>query len=358
MAEKRKKASIIFLVNSGGFSGAETVNLKIIRNLQKKYSFFYASAAGSVSEYLEENKIKHIVIDKISVKTIRQIEYDYHPDIFHATDYKVSVVCALAHLKTPFISHLHSSSLWLDKIHPYTFAYLYAGLKAAKILTVSESIERNYLFSRFIQNKIKCISNPVCREDILNNCDVGSQKVYDICFTGRLSEEKDPLLFLKIVKNLKAQFSELTAVMVGDGDLRNIVEQKIKEDSMSDYVTLAGFQKNPYQIMVKAKIFLLPSKFEGYPLVAIEALTLGLPCVVADVGGLGMIVTKKCGFLCKNISEYENGLKNLLDNEKIYQEYSREAKIRAKELENNSEYMRKIDACYKEVLKEEFRNGK
>ncbi len=350
MTEKNRKHNVVFLVNSGGFSGAESVVLKIIRNLKKDYKFYYASESGSVNEFLKEEEVDHIIIKKVSIRTVRQIEREYHPDIFHVLDYKASVICALSYLKTPFVSHLHSSSLWLDKFHPYSFAYLYAALKSGEILTVSDSIERRYIFSGFIRNKIHCISNPVCGMDILKKCNINQKKQFDICFTGRISIEKNPFLFLEIIKKIKNQFDHLKVVMIGDGPLFEEVSQKIKEDGMSDYVTLAGYQKNPYDLMVRSKVFLLPSKYEGYPLVIIEALTLGLPCVVSDVGGLRMILTKECGFICTSEEDYQKSLKMLLENEEQYKIYSEEAKKRAKILENNAKYMKQIDLIYKKIL--------
>ena len=346
----KQKKVIIFLVNSGDFSGAEKVNLTIIKYLQQEYQFYWASASGDIDEYLVENHIKHIIVDKIDAKTIRKIDKDYCPDLFHATDYNASVMCALAKMKTPYISHLHNNTPWLQTIHPYVFAYLLAAKRAKKILTVSDSIEKEYVFANLIQKKIQNISNPVCRDDILKYGKLGMEKKYDICFTGRFVEQKNPFLFLRLIKCLKSEYPKLTAVMVGDGELRADVEEKIKQENMSDYITLTGFQKNPYRYMGESKIFLLPSKYEGYGLVAFEALTLGLPCVVGAVGGLVDVVTPECGFLCTTEQEYLQGLKLLLSDTSVYKQYSQKAEDRAKQMENIDIYMQKIRENYEHII--------
>ena len=125
--------------------------------------------------------------------------------------------------------------------------------------------------------------------------------------------------------------------MVGDGELRDIVRQYIQKNNMSGYVTLTGFQKNPYLWMDQSKIFLLPSKYEGFGLVFFEALTLGLPCVASDVGGISDIITEKCGFLCHSKAEYIKSLELLLEDENLYRTYSKEAQKRAQRMENLSE---------------------
>ena len=352
MLQSSKKSIIIFLVNSGNYFGAEKINVKIIKKLQTKYLFYYASPKGSVDKILKEHDIRHIIISKIDRKTIRNIEKIYHPDLIHATDYKTSVMCALANIKTPFISHLHSSVPWLDKIHPYTIAYLLAAEKAKKIITVSDSIEKRYIFSTFVQNKFQCILNPVCSKEILSKAGAASDKRYDICFVGRLSEEKQPLLFLDIIKSLKKKYPNLKTIMLGDGDLRKKVVEKIKKEQMTEYVLWKGFQSNPYKFMNQSKILLLTSRYEGCPLVVLEALVLGLPCVVADVGGLSDILTDKCGFLCKEKSSYQKYLSILLKHTSIYEKYSDESRKRAMFLENRFHYMEKVDNCYQQILEE------
>lgn len=342
--------TIIFLVNSGDFSGAEKVNLEIIKNFQNKYKFYWASAMGAIDEYLDENQVEHIVVDKISVKTVRQIEHDYQPDIFHATDYNASVMCALANLKTPFISHLHNNTPWLKKIHPFVFAYLYAAIKTKKILIVSDSIEREYIFSKVIKGKIQNVANPISCQDILDKSDQNNKKQYDICFVGRLTDQKNPFLFLHIIKRLKKQYADLKAIMVGEGELRNDIQKRIESDGLSEWITLVGFQKNPYEYMGKSKILLLPSKYEGYGLVAFEALTLGLPCVVADVGGLSSIVTAECGFLCRKEEEYLEGIKILLSDQSVYEDYSLKARKHAREIENVEIYMKNIENVYESII--------
>jgi len=351
MSRQNKKV-VIFLVNSGVYSGAELVNLKIIKSLSWKYKFYYASEKGIIDTYFEKEGIQHIVIDKINAKNIRKIENTYQPDIFHATDFRVSVACALANLKVPFISHLHNNPLWIKKLHPYTFAYLFAARKAPIILTVSKSIEKEYIFADLISRKIYCISNPVCCGDVTRHKPQTQEKKFDICFTGRLSDQKNPLFYLSLVKQLHNKHPQLKAIMVGDGELRDIVRQYIQKNNMSGYVTLTGFQKNPYLWMDQSKIFLLPSKYEGFGLVFFEALTLGLPCVASDVGGISDIITEKCGFLCHSRAEYIKSLELLLEDENLYRTYSKEAQKRAQRMENLSEYMEKIDACYTKLLLE------
>ena len=353
----KNKKIVMFLVNSGNYSRAEQINLKIILSLRELYKFYYVSESGVIDTYLKKNQIEHIIINKMNILALKNIEKQYHPDLFHATDYRVSVLCACANLKTPFISHLHNNPLWIKKFHPYTFAYLFAALKSEYVLTVSESIEKEYIFSKIVRKKIICISNPVCCRDILKYYVQDQEKSFDLCFTGRFADQKNPLFFLNIVKRLKKKYPKLKAVMIGDGELRSVVEKQIEKYNLSNSIVLTGFQKNPYLFMGKSKIFFMPSKYEGYGLVFFEALTLGLPCVASDVGGIPSIVTEKCGFLCKKPSDYLKGIEVLLNDNELYQKYSGEARKRALQIENHSEYMKNMEHFYRRILERKVQDG-
>ena len=294
--------------------------------------------------------IKHIEIEKVNRKEINRIIKEHQPDILHATDYRASVICSLCTRKIPIISHLHNNSPWLkNPIHPNSLAYLYAGVKSNAILTVSDSIEEEYTYSNLISKKITNISNPISRKEILSKVEKKEDKQYDICFVGRLTEAKDPLRFIELISKLKKQKKNIKAIMVGEGELRKQCEQKIKELSLSRNIKMAGFQKNPYTYMKQSKVFLLPSKWEGFGLVVFESLTLGLPCFVTKVGGMVNLVTETCGGFCKTDKDFVDKIIPLLTEEKKYQTISKEAIKRSKELDNSKFYYENIDKIYQEV---------
>ena len=100
--------------------------------------------------------------------------------------------------------------------------------------------------------------------------------------------------------------------------------------------------------LLESKIFLLTSDWEGYGLVAFEALTLGLPCVVSNVGGLPNIVDNDCGALCnsENIDDYLNNIKEILFNKEKLCTYSQNAVNKSKKLDNLIEYMIQLSKIY------------
>lgn len=344
--------TIIHLMSTNDYSGAENVALNIVKSLSSYMDIYYATREGRILEFTKKNNIeKVIILDELSIKEIKLIEKKYNPDIIHAHDYRASVLASLACKKCKVIAHLHNNSPWIKKIyHPYSWILLFSSLKISKILTVSNSIEKEYVFSKFIRKKIVTISNPVSMQRVLQNINKDDKKIFDLCFTGRLTEQKDPLQFIKLVSLLKQDKQNIKAIMIGDGELRGECEKNIKEKDLSENINICGFMENPYVLMNKSKIFCLPSKWEGFGLVAFEALTLGMPVVVSNVGGLPEIVDETCGKLCTNENEFYEEIKKLLTDKQEYLKKSNNAIKKAKSLDNFKKYMQNITEIYTEIL--------
>ena len=350
MKNFRNKPVIIHLVNSNIFSGLEKVAIDIIENLKDKYDFYYACKDGPIEEVLKEKKIKRIQIKEISKKEILRIEKIYKPNIIHAHDYKATLFCGLFIKNTKIISHLHNNSPWIKEIlHPYNYIFLKACLNPLmeKIFVVSKSIENEYIFSKFIKDKIQVIGNPISISNVINGINLNADKVYDVCFVGRLTKQKNPIRFIKIINLLKEKIPNIKAIIIGDGELKDSCMRKIEKLKLQENIKLLGFIKEPYKEMAKSKVFCLTSDWEGFGLVVFEALALGLPCVVSGVGGIVDIVDDKSSFLCTSDADFEKYISELLHLDKEnYNKKSFSAIKRAKEIENVKEYIKIIDDTY------------
>lgn len=342
---------VMFLMSTNGFSGAEKVNLSIINNLYGQFHFAYVSTEGEIKEYLEKEKVEHIIIPKLSISNIKNAINMFKPDIIHATDYKASVMAALCNVKVPIISHLHNNSPWLKNINLKSIVYLVATYRFNKILTVSESIKKEYIFSKWIDKKVQNISNPVSTKEILElSKNKSEKKMYDICFNGRICEQKNPKKFIDIIAEIKNKKKDIKVVIIGKGGMFKEIQQYIIEKNLNENIEMMGFVKNPYQYMKQSKIFCLTSDWEGFGLVAFEALTLGLPCVVSKVGGLIDIVDEKCGKLCIKEEEYIEEIMNLLNDENYYLKKSCNALAKSKKIENIEVYMERMKDIYNKII--------
>lgn len=342
--------TVLHVLNTGTYSGAENVAISIISGIQKNNSenrVIYVALNGDIENKLKEQNIEYFLVDKICKKSISEVIKKFNPNIIHAHDFTASIICSFSTKNIPIISHLHNNPKWIKKINIRSLIYLVATRNINKILTVSEAIEKEYIFRRFITKKIICVGNPIRRESILKNVNSNDcLKKYDIVCVARLTSQKNPSKFINLINRLKADNKNIKAIWVGDGPLKDECLLLCKQLNLSNNIDFVGFKNNPYNYMNNSKVFVLTSDWEGFGLVAFEAITLGLPAVVSNVGGLPSIVKNSCGKLCDNLSDFEIEINRLLNDEKYYSRKSKMALEQSKKIENYNEYITKISQLY------------
>ena len=99
---------------------------------------------------------------------------------------------------------------------------------------------------------------------------------------GRFSPEKNHMALLEGFARLHAEDGRCRLFLIGDGALREAYEAKIAELGLADSVTLTGQLDNPFGIMRRCGCFILPSLYEGMPMVTYEARALGLAIILSD----------------------------------------------------------------------------
>ena len=330
-----KKKKIVHILNTGKYSGAENVAITIIKGTESYCDSVYVSLEGSIEKVLQEKHINFFSMKKMSISNIRQMIKIIKPDIIHAHDFTTSVLAFATFTKIPIISHLHNNSPWIKKIGMKSIIYGISCLRYRTILTVSESIMNEYIFGRVFRNKTYVIGNPVDIYHIREKAKIkGINETYDIAFIGRLSPQKSPMLFIDIISEIVRDIPELKVCMIGDGELRDQIEEKIRNMDLDRIITIYGFQKNPYCILNNAKLLCMPSMYEGFGLAAVEALTLGKPVVCSGVGGLSKIVNNTCGKLCSKKDEYVDEIEKLLNDKEYYSLKEKGANKRALDMHN------------------------
>lgn len=344
--------TVLHILNTGEYSGAENVVITIINEMkkQKKYRLIYVSLDGTIKKVLKEKNIEFEPIKKMNTKEIRRVIKKYNPDVIHAHDFTASIICSASiNRKVKLISHIHNNSPWITKIHhPYTWIYLITTIRYNKILCVSKAIVDEYIFGNYIKKKCEIIENPIDIEKIKELAKFEKEKYnnYDIIFLGRLSKAKNPLRFINIINRVKEKNPNISVAMLGDGELRRECEKMIKEKKLGNTIEMYGFMKNPYPILAKSNLLCITSEWEGYGLVAVEALSLGIPVVATRVGGIPTIVNEKCGKLCDNNEEFINEILKLLRDEKYYKLKSENALKRAEEKDNINAYINQLKNIY------------
>jgi glycosyltransferase involved in cell wall biosynthesis len=110
------------------------------------------------------------------------------------------------------------------------------------------------------------------------------QDAFVVGHVGRFEPQKNHQFLVQIAAEIARQESKMRLLLIGYGSLRQEVEKQIAQLGLTDKVIFAGVRSDIPRLMLGAMdVFLLPSLFEGLPLVLIEAQAAGLPCIFSDV---------------------------------------------------------------------------
>lgn len=317
---------ILHLLKSGTFSGAENIALMLM-DLFCEDETIYASPEGSIREFVTQRNHQYYPLKNTNISEVKKVIKELKPDIVHAHDFSMATNAALAFTNTPIIAHLHNNPPWLKSINSKSVGFALALPFIKQVISVSKSIEDEYCFKSLLKGKNTIVGNIVNLNYVQKQAKAFQvDKRFDLIFLGRLTEPKNPMAFCSIVNEIRnTKDSSIQAVMVGDGDLRVDIEEYVKKNNLENNISLVGFQKNPYPYIEASKILVIPSKWEGFGLVAVEALSLGKPVICSGAGGLQDIIKDGNGIICKCNSEYINAINELLEYSDKYQQMSEKA---------------------------------
>lgn len=154
------------------------------------------------------------------------------------------------------------------------------------------------------------------------------RKQLRVGYSGRLSEEKDPLAFLAIAAALSDR-DDIEFVMTGAGPLESKVKAKLATTGLSDRVSLLGIVDDARAHLASLDVLVLPSRLDGRPVVVLEALALGVPVVASSVGALPQLVHDGVtGYLCApgDPAAFAARLRRLADDRRTLDDMGRAAR--------------------------------
>ena len=108
------------------------------------------------------------------------------------------------------------------------------------------------------------------------------QDNFIVGFVGRLHMQKNPYRLIEIFHALTLMKPDARLLMIGTGEEQAGLDKKCKELGIADKVTLLGARDDVNEAMMAMDVFLLPSLYEGLPVVLVEAQATGLKCVISE----------------------------------------------------------------------------
>lgn len=151
-----------------------------------------------------------------------------------------------------------------------------------------------------------------------------------LCAVGRLAKEKGFERLIVIHKRLVEGGIRHRLVIVGDGEDRDYIRRTVAAMDAQDTVILAGYQENPYPYMARSRFVVCSSFTEGLPVIAMEALCLGVPVVAAVPAVEEAFGEENCGLITENDNQsLLEGIEKMLTDQAFYEEKKAAAQRRA-----------------------------
>lgn len=315
-----KKYKVMQIVGTMNRGGAETFLMNAFRNIDReKIEFIFLCYGNAKFDYEDEiislgGKIVRIPDIKesgiiVHIKNLNKSIIDNKITAIHTHTYYNSIfsliVAKICGIKIRIV-HSHTTKsetnptiikhayFLISKIGIDIFAnkFVACGNAAGESLFMPwrkfKIIDNGIDIAAFTYNKN--IRNAV-REEL--NIDT---KTTVLMHAGRLVEVKNHKFLIEIFAEYKKINSNSQLILVGDGPLRLGIEKRIHKLNLSDSVKLLGLRSDIYRIYSAADVFILPSLFEGLPLVLIEAQVNGMKCIVSDTVDKNVKITDSVEF--------------------------------------------------------------
>ena len=300
---------ILYLTTSTEMGGAEKAMADLAIACAKKHQVRVLSLrpCGKIADYLKENGIEVFSFNLLKktwpgrlIQAIQKQLDDFKPDVVHGMLYwgmeLARLACAGRPIRLVTTPHFDFSK---RPFYQRVFDFL---LKGRDFLTIAESFSTaRYLVKNQKYPKEKVFFLPNCidstrffadkslRQEMRQKYQYKDEEVV-IVQVSRLSPEKDPITLLAAFRNVLRTCPYARLVFVGEGSEHAKLENFIKESHLEKQVFLPGMQPEVNAWLNLADIFVLPSKEESLPISLLEALQVGLPCVVSKAGDMPLWV--------------------------------------------------------------------
>ena len=220
----------------------------------------------------------------------------------------------------------------LTQVSGYTGEKIRHFFHYDKVMVISEKIQQTFLDlakTEAEKEKIVRIYNPLDTDEILTKAEkpilnyIFDKTLPTFISVGTVFPQKGFDRLLKVHKRLLDEGLHHKILIVGDGyDFENV--RKLKTDlKVDDTATMLGFTDNPYSYFKAADFYILSSRYEGYPTVLFEAITLKKNIIATDVSGVSeMLENGKLGLITENSEEgIYQGMKQALTNPQDFRSY-------------------------------------
>ena len=258
---------------------------------------------------------------KEHTEQVKKLLEDNHYDIVHdhsgykawcnlrvAKKYGVPVRIAHSHTSYTYESFLQKAlrkfSTLITKI--YATDLFACGNNASKWMWGKQPFRKNVYIMKNAINAVDFEYSQETRNDLRKQLNLTDKFV--IGHVGRLSYEKNHEFLIDVFAEVKKIKQNAVLMLIGRGEMQEVIQQKINELNLNDSVLLMGVRNDVPDLLNVMDVFVFPSKFEGLPVTLVEVQANGLPAVISDNVTKEMALSNDFTFLSlnKTASEWAN----------------------------------------------------
>ena len=298
---------ILSLVKQGDtnfFDIRESITTSVLfnqPNINMKRDYLYI--VHCIRKYIKKHKIDVL------------IDVDTVLDVFS--------IPATRFTKTKFISWEHFNYYENLGVKYRDWGRRLSARYADALVTITDE-DKGYFLKNLKPNcPVYSIYNPIPFRKNKHQYNIDSKIILS---AGRLTYQKGFDMLIDVAKDVFENNPEWKWIILGEGEDRHILEEKIAEFNLKNHVILEGNVKNINNYYEQASIFVLTSRYEGFGLVLTEAKSHGLPCVSfkCKAGPSEIILDNINGYLidCFNIKDMADKINCLIEDVKLREEFS------------------------------------
>ncbi|WP_337814533.1 glycosyltransferase family 1 protein [Intestinibacter sp.] len=302
--DSKRTMDILHVVGTLNMGGAETMIVNIMKNINSNQFKFDFVVSGDEEGYYEKEvkkmgaNVHHITKRSISFfkyyldlyKIIK--EYGYKIIHFHTQNSLLTSLAIafvrLAGAKT-IIVHSHNTNDWRGKKLIYlhkifrpilgilTNVKLSCGKEAADWLY---GTDKNVIIIPLPVDCEKFKYSVERKEALIQHYNFENKTIY--AHAGRFIDVKNHDFLIDIFREINKVDENSILLLMGTGELMDAIKSKVTNYGLEKKVLFLGNVNDVFNKLIMADVFLLPSKYEGFPTVVLEAQAAGVPCIISD----------------------------------------------------------------------------
>ena len=371
------KKNILVLLTASSGAGAERLVLYQMKNYDRKRFNLHVITLrkGNLEgEFGNVDKINYSCVNskrKLSLKPIKKL-LGYvnknkieliHTHLIEADMY--GFITKLMNPKIKLICTKHDTNEFRRKIFWRLINKLFS-LNVNQVLAVSKSVKEFITKYEFIPpQKIKVLYNGINTNKFKISEDTKKlkqefklkDKDFIIGIAGRLIKQKGHRYLFKAIATLKDKIPGIKLLIVGDGEIRKELEEYVHKLNIEREVIFLGFRKDMPALYSLMDVFCLPSEFEGFGVVLIEAMACEKPVVATKVGGVPEVVLDgETGILVppKNPDALAQAILKLLTNPVLSKGMGQAGRIRVEKYFAIGRMVKETEKVYNNFINEKI----